>query len=92
MLPDIKILNGKDRSHDRRWRGEGKGGTFGPDDLIQPNISNSNVDGRWGMMNKAFMESRYCTDGTLATAIEKFLLDAGVKQEHIDAYKRIMLG
>ena len=47
---------------------------------------------QYSMMNKVFMESRYCTDGTLATAIEGFLLDAGVKQEHIDAYKRIMLG
>ena len=78
-------------SHDRRWRGEGKGGTFAPDDLIQPNISNSNVDGRWGMMNKAFMESKYCTDGKLSTSIENFLLDAGVKKEHIEAYKKIML-
>lgn len=78
-------------THDRRWRGDGIGGTFGPNDLIQHNISNSNVDGRWGMMNKAFMESKYCTDGKLSTAIEKFLLDAGVKQEHIDAYKKIML-
>ena len=79
-------------SHDRRWRGDGTGGTFAPDDLIQHNISNSDVDGRWGMMNKAFMESQYCTDGKLSTAIENFLLDAGVKQEHIDAYKKIMLG
>lgn len=79
-------------SHDRRWRGNGTGGTFGPNDLIQNNISNSDVDGRWGMMNKAFMESKYCTDGKLSTAIENFLLDAGVKQEHIDAYKQIMLG
>lgn len=79
-------------SHDRRWRGNGTGGTFASDDLIQNNISNSNVDGRWGMLNKAFMESEYCTDGKLSTAIEKFLLDAGVKQEHIDAYKKIMLG
>ncbi len=78
-------------SYDRRWRGNGTGGTFGPNDLIQNNISNSNVDGRWGMMNKAFMESRYCTDGKLSTAIENFLLDAGVKKEHIEAYKKIML-
>lgn len=79
-------------SNDNRWRGDGIGGTFGPDDLIQHNISNSNVDGRWGMMNKAFMESKYCTDGKLSTAIENFLLDAGVKQQHIDSYKKIMLG
>lgn len=79
-------------SHDRRWRGNGTGGTFGPNDLIQNNISNSNVDGRWGMMNKAFMESKFCTDGKLSTAIENFLLDAGVKAEHIKAYKDIMLG
>ena len=79
-------------AHDRRWRGNGTGGTFAPDDLIQNNISNSNVDGRWGMMNKAFMESEYCTDGKLSTAIEKFLLARGVQQEHIDAYKKIMLG
>lgn len=78
--------------HDNRWRGDGIGGTFGPNDLIQHNISNSNVDGRWGMMNKAFMESKYCTDGKLSTAIENFLLAAGVKQQHIDAYKKIMLG
>lgn len=78
--------------YDNRWRGDGIGGTFGPNDLIQHNISNSNVDGRWGMMNKAFMESKYCTDGKLSTAIENFLLDRGVKQEHIDAYKKIMLG
>lgn len=78
-------------THDRRWRGNGDGGTFGPNDLIQQNISNSNVDGRWGMQNKAFMESKYCTDGKLSTAIENFLLDAGVKQQHIDAYKKIML-
>lgn len=78
-------------SHDNRWRGNGTGGTFGPNDLIQNNISNSNVDGRWGMMNKAFMESKYCTDGKLSTAIENFLLDRGVKQEHIDAYKKIIL-
>lgn len=79
-------------SHDNRWRGDGTGGTFGPNDLIQHNISNSNVDGRWGMMNKAFMESHYCTDGKLSTSIQNFLLDRGVKQEHIDAYKKIMLG
>lgn len=79
-------------THDRRWRGNGYGGTFGPNDLIQNNISNSDVDGRWGMLNKAFMESKYCTDGKLSTAIEAFLLDAGVKQKHIDAYKKIMLG
>ena len=78
-------------SHDNRWRGNGTGGTFGPNDLIHNNISNSNVDGRWGMMNKAFMESKYCTDGKLSTAIENFLLDRGVKKEHIDAYKKIML-
>lgn len=79
-------------THDRRWRGDGNGGTFAPDDLIQHNISGSaTVHGRWGMMNKAFMESEYCTDGKLSTAIEKFLLDRGVKQEHIDAYKNIML-
>ena len=77
--------------NDRRWRGNGTGGTFGPDDLIQENISGSYVDGRWGMMNKAFMESDYCTDGTLATAIENFLLARGVKKEHIEAYKNIML-
>jgi hypothetical protein len=44
------------------------------------------------MMNKAFMESKHCTDGKLSTAIEKFLLEAGVKQEQIDSYKKIMLG
>ncbi len=79
-------------THDRRWRGNGDGGTFGPNDLIQNNISNSEVDGRWGMLNKAFMESKYCTDGKLSTAIENFLLEAGVKQKHIDSYKKIMLG
>ncbi|MBR6502056.1 MAG: tyrosine-protein phosphatase [Clostridia bacterium] len=79
-------------THDRRWRGNGYGGTFGPNDLIQNNISNSEVDGRWGVLNKTFMESKYCTDGKLSTAIEAFLLDAGVQQKHIDAYKKIMLG
>lgn len=79
-------------TNDRRWRGNGFGGTFGPNDLIQNNISNSEVDGRWGMLNKAFMESKYCTDGKLSTAIENFLLSAGVKQKNIDAYKKIMLG
>ena len=79
-------------SHDNRWRGNGTGGTFGPNDLIQENISGSHVDARWGMMNKAFMESKYCTDGTLATAIENFLIDRGVNKAHINAYKQIMLG
>ncbi len=78
-------------TNDRRWRGNGDGGTFGPNDLIQKNISNSEVDGRWGVLNKAFMESEYCTDGKLSTAIENFLLEAGVKQKHIDSYKKIML-
>lgn len=75
-----------------RWRGNGTGGTFMPDDLIHENVSNSEIDAKWGLMNKEFMESEYCTDGTLATAIENYLLACGVKQEHIDAYKRIMLG
>lgn len=74
-----------------RWRGNGNGGTFAPDDLIHENVSNSQVDATWGVMNKKFMESKYCTDGKLSTAIENFLLDRGVKQEHIDAYKKIML-
>ena len=74
-----------------RWRGNGTGGTFAPDDLIHENVSNSQVDATWGVLNKEFMESEYCTDGKLSTAIENFLLARGVKQEHIDAYKKIML-
>lgn len=74
-----------------RWRGNGTGGTFAPDDLIHENVSNSQEDASWGVLNKKFMESKYCTDGKLSTAIENFLLDRGVKQEHIDAYKNIML-
>lgn len=76
---------------DDRWRGNGTGGTFMPDDLIHENVSNSEIDAKWGLMNKRFMESEYCTDGKLSTAIENYLLACGVKQEHIDAYKNIML-
>ncbi len=74
-----------------RWRGNGTGGTFAPDDLIHEDVSNSSIDAKWGLMNKSFMESEYCTDGKLSAAIENYLLSKGVKQEHIDAYKKIML-
>ncbi len=74
-----------------RWRGNGTGGTFAKDDLIHENVSNSTVDATWGVLNKKFMESSYCTDGKLSTAIQNFLLDRGVTQEQIDSYKKIML-
>lgn len=74
-----------------RWRGNGNGETFEPDDLIHENVSNSQEDASWGVLNKKFMESEYCTDGKLSTAIENFLLDRGVTKSQIDAYKNIML-
>ncbi len=74
-----------------RWRGNGTGGTFAPDDLIHENVSNSQEDASWGVLNKKFMESKYCTDGKLSTAIQNFLLDRGVTQAQIDKFKEIML-
>lgn len=74
-----------------RWRGNGTGGTFAENDLIHENVSNSDVDATWGVLHQKFMESKYCTDGKLSTAIQNFLLDRGVTQEQIDSFKNIML-
>lgn len=78
-------------SSGKRWRGEGKGGTFAEgDDVMQEDSKNTVAWGRLYKTMMAYGAENNCT--TLQASIEHWLLNyVGVPKSQIDSFKNIML-
>ncbi len=77
-------------SSGKRWRGNGDGNTFSPNDL-EMKVEGNYV--AWGVLYKEMMEKYGTSDGKLSTAIERYLINyVGVPKSQIDSFKSIMLG
>lgn len=73
-----------------RYRSKIESGAFTEDGVAQDNTSNYVA---WGQLYQMMMDNYGTDDGTLQSAIENYLLNVcGVKQEHIDTLREIMLG
>ncbi|MDO4607840.1 MAG: tyrosine-protein phosphatase [Clostridia bacterium] len=73
----------------KRWRGNGDGNTFGPNDL-EMKVEGNYV--AWGAMYKEMMDNYDTGDGKLSSAIENYLISyIGVPKSQIDSFKKIML-
>ena len=75
----------------KRWRGEGKGGTFGPNDTSYKTETGQTI--AWGDLYNGMMEygkENGCT--TLQQSIEHWFINyVGIPQSQIDIFKSIML-
>ena len=75
----------------KRWRGEGKGGSFGPNDTSYKTETGQTI--AWGVLYNEMMQygtENGCT--TLQQSIEHWFINyIGIPKSQIDSFKSIML-